>query len=289
MSTPEGGRPQGLARRLGPASGSLALWLMVAGFGFAWLKRGLDESRRETAVLTLRLDLADRGRAAVEAVCADLEGACVTWQDDDTGRAWLARCSFPVDGAPAGGATLPRGSSATLLLVARPAPAFEFETTAPAPSDIPMVRVVAWYPAESTDAPALLSWESELLADARALAALESGMRRDAAEALVRAGIELAWDPSSPGPRAVHGISGDLAAVDDPTRPLRGTVRRWCADAPGVPVLSRSPKHPTFLIEFSGPPGARRAEVRLTLAGRMGGVAEPVLEEFTAVATRLAN
>jgi hypothetical protein len=114
-------------------------------------------------------------------------------------------------------------------------------------------------------------------------------MRRDAAEALVRAGIELAWDPASPGPRAVHGISGDLAAADDPTRPLRGTVRRWCSEVPGAPVLSRSPRHPSFLVEFSGPMGARRADVRLTLAGRTPGAAEPVLREFTAVATRLAN
>lgn len=289
MSTPEANETPGLARRFRAVSWKIAFWLLLGGFGFGWLKRGIQESRRETAVLALRLEFAERGQAAVEAVRADLEGARVSWQDDDTGKGWLARCSFPVDGTPAGGTTLPRGASATMLLVARPAPTFEFETTSPVPGEIPLVRVVAWYPAESTDAPALMSWESELLADARALAALESGARRDAAEALVRAGIELAWDPVSPGPRAVHGISGDLAAADDPTRPLRGTGRRWCSDAPGAPVLSRSPRHPSFLVEFSGPPGSRRADVRLTLSGRPAGAAEPVLREFTAVATRLAN
>ncbi len=287
MSVPEPGA--GPARRIHPAAWRFIFWLFVAGLGFGWLKRGLEEVRRENAALSARLDLSECGRSAVEAIRADLEGALVTWQDDDAGRAWLSRCAFPVDGAPAGGTSLPDHDVASVLLLARPAPAFVPDPGVPDPVRIPLVRIVAWYPAESTEAPALLSWESEPLADARALGALEPGARRDAAEALARAGIELAWSPGSPGPRAVHSISGDLAPVDDPVRPIRGTIRRWCGNTPGAPVLSRSAKAPAFAVEFSGAPPARRADIRLRLVGGRASAVEGLLQEFAAVATRLGN
>ncbi|MEK7467049.1 MAG: hypothetical protein AAB074_06500 [Planctomycetota bacterium] len=264
---------------------ALALGACAAVFGFVHLARRLADARASGARLAGRLELAERGQAATEAIRGDLESALVTWQDDEAGHAWLSHCAFPVDATPAGGAALPANGRSTLLLLARPQRFADPSGTAQ--GMIMTVRLVAWYPAESPDAPALLSWESEPLASADWLATLLEEDRRTAVETLVEGGVRLAWSSAAASPRTLDTISGDVA-VDEALRvTIRGTVRRWCGDAPGAPVLARGLGHPAFYVEFSGPPGSRRGEIHLTMELLLPGQEGILRRESVAVASGL--
>ncbi|MCC6741594.1 MAG: hypothetical protein IT452_21325 [Planctomycetia bacterium] len=275
----------GLALRLSAAA--LAAAAALAGWWI--LAARLRRAEAATAALAARLELAEKGRAAVEAVRGDLEASLAAWSDDEAGRGWLARCAFPVEAPPAGGAALPSGGTATLLLLVRPVPGLALDQGSGPGADLPLVRIVAWYPAESTESPALVSWVSEPLADARALAALPAPRRLLASAALARASVELAWDPAAPGPRAVDPLTGALAPADAAVRPVRGSVVRWCGAAPGEPVLARGLGHPAFAVFLSGPAGARRADVRLSLSVVPPGADAPVVRESAAVAAPVAE
>lgn len=252
------------------------LALAAAGLiGFFRLSARLAAAGEENAALAAALELSGRGSAAADAVAGDLGGAARVFADDDEGRAWLACCAFPVSAAPAGGTTLPQKGRATILLLLRPMAPMVFDG-----GEAPLVRLVAWYPAESTETPSLQSWESEPMADGRALAAMTAEARRAAVEALVRARVATAWDPGAAGPRALDVLGGDVAKGGEEAAPLAGVSRNWC----GSTALSRGLGHPAFYAEFSGLPDARRADIHLTIEVRAG---ERILrQEFSAVAVR---
>lgn len=287
MSAEGGGGEARAGRVLRLSAALLAAAAALAGWWI--LSARIRRAEEATAALAARLELAEKGRAAAEAVRGDLEASLAVWRDDDAGRAWLARCAFPVEAPPAGGAALPSADTATLLLLVRPVPGLVLDRESGPGAEIPLVRIVAWYPAESTESPALVSWVSEPLADARALAALPASRRLLASAALARSSVELAWDPAAPGPRAVDPLTGALVPGEAAARPVRGTVLRWCGSAPGDPVLARGLGHPAFAAAFSGPAGARRAEVRVTLSVLPPGAATPVVRESAAVAARVAD
>ncbi|KAF0241211.1 MAG: hypothetical protein FD180_4552 [Planctomycetota bacterium] len=234
---------------------------------FVHLSRRLAEARAAGAAVAARLDLSERCHDAVEAVRGDLEASIERWSDDEAGRAWLSRCAFPVGTTPSGGAALSSNGPATLLLLARPG---TLEGTDPdgAPRFIPIVRIVAWYRAESTESPALASWESEPLVQEAWLAALAVDERRDAVSILIRRGVSLAWNPGASGPRTLDGLTGDVAPEIDGSTTLKGNVRRWCGDAPGAPVLARGLGRPAFYVAFVG---AKNAEIHVTMEVKVDG------------------
>jgi hypothetical protein len=280
--------PRGGRRVLWPAAFLGLLAVSVAG-GLVLSSR-ISAARAANATLTARLDLAVRGREAVEEVRADLEGALAIYRDDEAGRAWLSLCAFPVGATPAGNARLPAEGPASLILLVRPTDPVVFTVPGGARAEAPLVRFVAWYPAESPESPALVSWESSPLADARALAALPAASREAAVEALSRAGILQAWDGEAPAERGVRPLDllgGGVSAEPREGIFLAGAAKRWCGDAAGAPVLSRVPGHPAFAVRFSGPPEARRAEIRLALEVLPAGEHDPLRSESAAVATRL--
>ncbi|MCE9581934.1 MAG: hypothetical protein K8T20_05390 [Planctomycetes bacterium] len=285
---PAARRARSMRRAAWPAA-FLAL-CAVSLLGGISLSSRISAARAENAALAARLELTERGRLAVEAVRADLQGALAIYRDDETGRAWMSRCVFPVNAAPAGGARLPHEGPASILLVVRPVAAIAFADPDGIRREARLVRLVAWYPAESPESPALASWESVPLADAAALAALPANARVSAVEALLHAGVALAWDEHSPaerGLRPLDVLTGDVAPEPRGDSWIAGTAMRWCGENSESPVLSRGLGHPAFSVTFSGPAEARRAEIRLTIELRAVGSGEPRRLESVAVASGL--